>query len=145
MSEGELQANIIEFKCEAKGLSYRVIGLDDTMKTATMPWDKLPPKFPREDKEILGNKNKLLIDILKPTSDAGHTQFSKMPFASLFYLNLVQDFIKNAFKPDPNDDGRFGLAWDCWQFCLDYIALLEAKVNGVKRTGWLVQSKNGFS
>lgn len=134
MSEDELQANMIEFKCEEEGFSYRVIGLDNTMKTATVAWDQLPPEFPREDKNVLDDKNKLFIPILKATSDAGHTQFSKMPFASLFYLDLVQNFINNAFKPDPNDDGRLGVAWDCWQFCLDYIALLEAKVG--KLGGW---------
>lgn len=54
------------------------------------------------------------------------------PFDDLFNLGLIQNFINNAFKPDPEDKGEWGVVWDCWQLYLDHIAQLESYVNGDK-------------
>lgn len=47
---------------------------------------------------------------------------------NLFDIEFIQDFIKNAFQPDPNDNGEYGTVWDFWQLNLDYIDLLEKYV-----------------
>lgn len=73
MSKNSLKNNIIEFKCETKGIRYRVIGLDNQEKESLIPWDLLPNDFPKKEKEILANKDQLLLKILEMTSKVGHT------------------------------------------------------------------------
>jgi hypothetical protein len=54
---------------------------------------------------------------------------NEVPFEKLLELPLVQDFIENAFRPIPNDNGEFGIVWDLWQLNLDYISLLKTYIN----------------
>lgn len=71
--KNDLKQNIIKIKCEDKGLSYRVFGVDNKVKSGLIPWDKLPPDFPRENTKILAYKSNLLPYILIVTSAVGHT------------------------------------------------------------------------
>ena len=76
MSTNALEQNIIEFQWKKNGFNYRVIGLDNEMKTGFIPWSDLgllPDNFPKNNKGILDNKGKLLPIILRITSRAGHT------------------------------------------------------------------------
>jgi hypothetical protein len=52
-----------------------------------------------------------------------------VPFADLLSLEFIQNFMKNAFKPEPNDTGELGVIWDYWQIYLEYIDLLKAHAN----------------
>ncbi len=68
LSANKLERNIIEFKCEASGFKYRVIGLDNIEKTNELPWgmlDKVFHHFPKTDQEVLANKGKILPIILR--------------------------------------------------------------------------------
>lgn len=55
-----------------EGLEYEVIGLDNKLKTATIPWDKLN-EFPWDAEKIKNLKNQFLPKLLDVTSNAGHT------------------------------------------------------------------------
>lgn len=72
MSDKPLVNNIIEFKCEVDGLKYRVLGLDGKEKFATIPWSELLG-FPKNDQELLKNKDRFLSILLQWTSKQGHT------------------------------------------------------------------------
>ena len=71
--EKKLKGKIIEFKSTDKGLKYRVIGLDQEEKTGLILWGELPKNFPKDKNKILAEKDALLPEILKATSEAGHT------------------------------------------------------------------------
>ncbi len=71
--------------------------------------------------EVLINEVTSCAEISKESDDES--------FEERLNLGFIQDFIKNAFKPDPQDNGEEGIVWDCWQLHLDYVHLLRAYAN----------------
>lgn len=72
MSNDKLEPRKLYIETTEVGLRYKVVGLDETPKEDTIPWDKLQ-KFPPNALAIIESKGSFLPQILEITSKAGHT------------------------------------------------------------------------
>lgn len=78
VEHGNLQKHVIEFNATDEGLAYRVLGISNLRfglleEKGVIQWDQLSSDFPRENNEILKNKDVLLPQILEKTAKIGHT------------------------------------------------------------------------
>lgn len=74
MSDTARDPRKIYLKYTNEGLQYEVIGLDGSLKTNTIRWNKLLSiDFPKDPADIIQSKDKFLSTILNYTSKAGHT------------------------------------------------------------------------
>lgn len=88
-----------------EGLKYDVIGLDNNLKTAIIPWDKLD-EFPRDVVKIKDLKNQFLPKLLDVISNAGHTpswQVQKKTFLERLSTNHPNMVFCGTGPWDPKD------------------------------------------
>ena len=149
MSGNELRANIIEFICEEEGLRYRVRRgpyNSDEITDLIIPWNELPENFPKNDGDVLANKDKLLPEILKVTSKKGGPTHNKKTYEDeeerlnkkFIQLFCLRNRLLDEYKEQPDIISFIRTCSKTAGFCLPiltgqtvpalrYLALFKAK------------------
>lgn len=83
LTNQDMESKVLEIKCHADGLEYRVIGLDGKLKTDKILWNELPSTFPQQESKIFSDEATLLPIILEATTKKSATTMTIDPNLSL--------------------------------------------------------------